>query len=214
MSTENTPTRSPRLLIGLTGSIGAGKSTVASLIEKRCPVLYTDRIARDIMEQDDAVREAISERFGVQAYLSDGAVDRRFLAELVFEDAVKLAALNEIVHPPTVETVSAMAAELHEQGHPMVFVESALIFEAELEEQFDYIVAVIADVQIATERIMRRDDVDASAVERRMRTQLPPEEKAELADFTIRNSGSLEDLARSTSAILTILHSLGSRPAA
>lgn len=214
MSTENTSAQPPQLLVGLTGSIGAGKSTVASLIEKRYPVLYTDRIARDIMEQDDAVREAITERFGVQAYLSDGAVDRRFLAELVFEDAVKLAALNEIVHPPTVEAVNKSAAELHEQGHRMVFVESALIFEAELEAQFDYIVAVIADVQVATRRIMQRDSVDASAVERRMRVQLPPEEKADLADFTIRNNGSREDLERSTGAILTILNSLGSRPAA
>ena len=206
------PTDAPGLLVGLTGSIGAGKSTVASIIEERYPVLYTDRIARDIMERDDAVRSALIERFGVQAYLSDGSIDRRWLAELVFEDASKLAALNDIVHPPTVEEVNNRAAELHAAGHRMVFVESALIFEAELEEQFDFIVAVVADVQKATARIIERDAVDAAAVERRMRTQLPPEEKADLADFTIRNNGNLEDLRRSTTAILTILNSLRVRP--
>jgi dephospho-CoA kinase len=200
------------LLVGLTGSIGSGKSTVASLIEERYPVLYTDRIARDIMEADGVVRDAITERFGVQAYLSDGAVNAKFLAELVFEDDVKLDLLNEIVHPPTVEFVNDAAAKMHADGHRMVFVESALIFEAELEEQFDFIVAVISDMQIAMDRIMKRDGVDREAVERRMRAQLPPEEKSDLADFTIRNNGSLEDLKKSTAAILTILNSLRSRP--
>jgi len=94
----------------------------------------------------------------------------------------------------------------------MVFVESALIFEAELEEQFDFIVAVIADVQIAMERVVKRDGADRASVERRMRAQLPPEEKSDLADFTIRNNGSMEDLQKSTAAILTILNSLRSRP--
>ncbi|MCB2204282.1 dephospho-CoA kinase [bacterium] len=214
MSEQQKQHNAPDLLIGLTGSIGAGKSTVASIIEEQYPVLNTDRIARDIMEQDDAVRDAIIDRFGMQAYLSDASIDRRFLAELVFEDAKKLADLNAIVHPPTVDAVNARAAELHAEGKRMVFVESALIFEAGLDEQFAFIVAVIADVQIARERVMKRDNVDAAAVERRMRVQLPPEEKADLADFVIRNNGSEEDLRRSTNAILTILNSLGTRPAA
>jgi dephospho-CoA kinase len=201
----------PSLLIGLTGSIGAGKSTVASIIEENHPVLNTDRIARDIMELDDAVRAAITEQFGIQAYLSDGTLHRTFLAEILFTDEKKLTAVNAIVHPPTVLTVRKRADELHTQGHRLVFVESALIFEADLEGEFDYIVAVVSDMELALQRIMKRDDLDEQSVRRRMRLPLPPEEKSALADFTIRNNGTLEDLRKSTRAILTILKSLQSR---
>ena len=136
-----------QLLIGLTGSIGAGKSTVAAIIEKQFPVLNTDRIARDIMEQDDAVRDALTEEFGIQAYLSDGSLNRTFIAELVFEDEKKLSTVNGIVHPPTVLEVRRRAAEHHAEGHRLVFVESALIYEAGLDGEFDYIVAVISDME-------------------------------------------------------------------
>lgn len=201
-----------QLLIGLTGSIGAGKSTVAEIIEKQYPVLNTDRIARDIMEHDDAVRGALTEQFGVQAYLSDGSLNRTFLAELVFEDEKKLTTVNNIVHPPTVHAVRRLAAEHHAEGRRLVFVESALIYEAGLDGEFDYIVAVISDMETSLRRIMKRDDLTERSVRRRMRLQLPPEEKAELADFTIRNNSTREALERSTNAILSIISCLQPRP--
>ena len=201
-----------QLIIGLTGSIGAGKSTVAAIIEKQYPVLNTDRIARDIMEHDDAVRDALTEEFGIQAYLSDGSLNRTFVAELVFEDEKKLTTVNSIVHPPTVLEVRRLAAEHHAKGKRLVFVESALIYEAALDTEFDYIVAVISDMETVLRRIMKRDDLTERSVRRRMRLQLPPEEKAELADFTIRNNSSLEALEKSTNAILSILSRLQPRP--
>ncbi len=199
----------PPLLIGLTGSIGAGKSTVASMIAETHPVLDTDGIAREIMENDAAVRAALTERFGIQVFLSDGTLDRHFLASLVFDDADKLEALNAIAHPPTIERVTQLAAKLHGEGERLVFVESALIFEVGIEEMFDYTVAVVADTEISIERIMKRDHSDRTAALRRIRFQLPPEEKSGLADFTIRNNGNLEDLRRATTSIILILSRLG-----
>ncbi|MBE0645157.1 MAG: dephospho-CoA kinase [Bacteroidetes bacterium] len=199
------------LLIGLTGSIGSGKSTVAALIGEEYPVLDTDRIARDIMESDEAVRASLIERFGMQTYLSDGTLDRQFLASLVFEDTAKLRALNAIVHPPTMERVMIQAAKLHAEGKRLVFVESAIIFEVGIEETFDYTVAVVAETELTITRIMERDKSDRDAVLSRLRHQLPPEEKSGLADFTIRNNGTLEDLKSATASIVLILSRLGKR---
>ncbi len=195
------------LLIGLTGGIGAGKSTVAALIREEYPVLDTDRIAREIMESDEAVRAALTERFGVQTFLSDGTLDRRFLGSLVFDDAVKLRDLNAIVHPPTMDQVMRQAAALHEEGKRL----SAIIFEVGIEDAFDYTVSVIADTERTITRIMERDQCDRDAALSRLRHQLPPEEKSGLADFTIRNNGSLEDLIRATASIVRIISCLGKR---
>lgn len=204
-------TRQDGLLIGLTGGIGSGKSTVASIIERTHPVLYTDRIARELMQHNEALREAVVERFGVQAYLSDGSLDRRWLAEVVFGDSRALAELNAIVHPPTLEFVRLEAARLFAGGARMVIVESALIFEAELEEDFDYTVCVLADFDSTVQRLLQRDGTTREQVLERMRHQLPPEEKAGLADFTIHNSGSLDELEQSTRLILGILAALKPR---
>ncbi|MFA6232956.1 MAG: dephospho-CoA kinase [Bacteroidota bacterium] len=199
------------ILIGLTGSIGAGKSTVAALIREEYPVLDTDRIARELMESDETIRTALTERFGVQTFISDGTLDRHFLASLVFDDTAKLRALNDIVHPPTMTRVQQLAEALHAENIRLVFVESAIIFEVGLEDAFDYTVAVVADTELTIQRIMERDASDREAAISRLRHQLPPEEKSGLADFTIRNNGTLEQLKKATEAIVLILSRLGKR---
>jgi dephospho-CoA kinase len=200
------------LLIGLTGSIGAGKSTVAGIIREQYPVLDTDRIARDIMESDDVVRNSLTECFGSSVFHTDGTLDSQFLASVVFADAKQLGMLNEIVHPPTILRVREAAVALHAEGSRLVFVESALVFEAGIEEEFDYTVAVISDPELSLERIMQRDGIDRESAMLRLQRQLPPEEKARLADFTIRNNSGLEELRRATGIILLIVSRLGRRP--
>lgn len=199
------------LLIGLTGSIGAGKSTVAGIIREKYPVLDTDLIAREIMEHDEAIRDALVERFGVQTYFSDGSLDRQFLSSIAFGDEDNLQALNQIVHPPTIQQVLEKASKLAEEGHRLIFVESALIFEAEIEDMFDYTIAVSAETEHIIQRISARDGIERDRVLVRLRHQLPPEEKTNLADFVIRNNGDVSDLRAATTAIISILSHLGKR---
>ena len=202
------------LLIGLTGSIGAGKSTVAAIIGEQYPVLDSDRIARGIMDEDDAVRAALVREFGAPVLADDGTIDRPYLAGVVFGDEKRLARLNAIVHPPTIARIRAEASALHAAGTRLVFVESALIFEAGIEDEFDYTVAVLADTETAIARVMARDHCDRATAEDRMRNQLSPEQKAALADFTIRNDQGPEALRKAAHIILLILSRLGKRPAA
>lgn len=199
------------LLIGLTGSIGAGKSTAADIIGRQYPVLDADDIARSIMDEDDAVRAALVRAFDAGILHADGSIDRPKLARLVFTNEQQLARLNAIVHPPTMARIRSLAAAEHANGHRLVFVESALIFEAGIEEEFDYTVAVMADAETAIARVMARDHCDRATAEARMRNQLPPEHKAALADFTIRNNAGIEELQKATSMILLILSRLGKR---
>lgn len=199
------------LFIGLTGGIGSGKSTVAAHIAQRHPVLHADEIARVCMLDDEQVRDDLRRIFGEQVYLSDGGLNRTWLAEVVFNDGDKLAKLNAIVHPPTHARILAEAQRLFSEGARMVFVESALIYEARLDEDFDYVLTVLADPEIAVQRIIARDGVSAEAVRDRMRHQLAPEEKADLADFTIRNNGTVEEMLRATDIILMMLSALRRR---
>jgi len=207
MNTSSTP----GILIGLTGGIGSGKSTVARIIEEHYPVLYSDSIARDIMENDEKVRGDIVRLFGVQAYRSDASLDRLWLAEVVFNDDAKLAKLNSIVHPPTLERLNAEAETHFADGTRMVFVESAILFESGLESLFDYTLAVHVDPEIALHRIALRDGVGEETIRARMRRQFAPDETASLADFVIRNDASLDDLRLAVESILTILSSLRRR---
>ncbi len=199
------------LFVGLTGGIGSGKSTVAAFIAQRHPVLFADKIARECMLGDEQVRADLTQLFGQQVYLSDGSLNREWLAEVVFNDGRKLSQLNAIVHPPTHSRILAETERLFDEGARMVFVESALIYEARLDEDFDYVVAVLTDPELAVQRIVERDGVDPGTVRERMRHQLPPEEKAGLADFTIRNNGTPEAMLRAAEVILAMLATLRRR---
>jgi dephospho-CoA kinase len=109
------------------------------------------------------------------------------------------------------EQVRQLSEELHAAGNRLVFVESAIIFEVGIEYVFDYTVAVVAETELVIERIIERDRSDRQAALSRLRHQLPPEEKSGLADFTIRNNGSLEQLQKATTSIVLILSRLGKR---
>ena len=129
------------LKIGLTGGIGSGKTTVAQIFEVLAiPVYYADQAAKDLMNQDPELKKEIIAAFGNEVY-KEGKIDRSFLGAMVFADSEKLARLNSIVHPATLNDASSW---MQNQKSPYAIKEAALIFEAGLEKFFDFIIGVSA----------------------------------------------------------------------
>lgn len=170
--------------IGITGGIGSGKSTVCRLFElKGIPVYDSDAQARRLMQEDAALREKITARFGAQTYRG-GVLDRTALAGKVFGDPQALADLNALVHPVV---MADFAAWSERQEAPYVVLESAILFEAGLEGAVDKTVAVLAPEPVRVERTCRRDKSDPETVRRRIAAQADDDTLAARADYTLVN---------------------------
>ena len=195
------------LKIGITGGIGSGKSLVTGFIEKMgYPVIKSDDVAKDLMQNDEQVKRRIIKEFGASVY-KNGILDTKFLAGNVFSSPEKVLAINSIVHPATTQKVDQLAGQLFAQ-HRLVFVESALIFEAEIEDQFDYVVLIYSDEKTRIERVMKRQKISLSEIEKRISFQMPEDQKKELADFVIDNSSTIAELESRTGFIVTLFKSL------
>lgn len=193
-----------KLLIGITGGIGSGKSIVSSIIESRgfC-VLKSDLIAKEIMQNDENVKKKIIEYFGTDAYLKNG-LNTKFLAEKVFSSKENVEKINSIVHPPTIQKTKELA-EIEFQKANIVFVESALIYEAKIEDMFDYIILIYSDEQTRIQRVMDRDKISEEQIRRRIQFQIPDEKKKQWADFVIENNNNIENLNKNVLFILKLI---------
>lgn len=176
--------------VAITGGIGSGKSKVVELLARRGVSAYdSDSRAKSLMASSAELRAKIIESFGSEAY--DGeVVNRRYLAERVFNDKRALAKLNAIVHPAVMADFEQWAEE--QEGNYVV-MESAILFEAGLEGSFDAIVAVMAPEVLRLERAMRRDGASEEQIRERMQNQLSDEERCDRSTFAIVNI-ELDDL--------------------
>lgn len=172
------------LCIGLTGGIGSGKSVVASMFHAMgIPVLNADALAKDIMQNNPAVKQQIMEAFGPDAYQETG-LSRAYIANIVFKDPYQLQVLNAIVHPATIAASLAWAAE---QTAPYVIKEAALFFESGSAEGMDFMVGVYAPDALRIKRVMQRDQSSREAVLDRMKQQISQSIKMKLCDKVIIN---------------------------
>ena len=170
--------------VGITGGIGSGKSHVCSILEGYGVAVYdADSRAKGLMRDSLVLRDALVARFGQDVYTNEG-INRAYLAERVFSDAEELKALNAIVHPAVMDDFDRWAME---QEGDYVVLESAILFEAHLEDRVDVVVAVMAPVELRLERAMLRDGASREQIESRMRNQLTDEERVERAKYAIVN---------------------------
>lgn len=201
------------LLVGVTGNFGSGKTTVCKIIENLgYPVIYSDLLAKELMQKNKKLKEKLISTFGNEVYLPDGSLNREFLAEKVFangEEAEKrLALLNSIVHPFVLDESKRIINSLILEGKDLIFFESALIYEAEIQELFDYVILVFADKNKVIERLTENEKFTREEIERRLSKQIDVEEKQKVADFTIFNNGSLEELKRNVEFVLEMIKEL------
>lgn len=172
------------LKIGLTGGIGSGKSTVAKVFETLgIPVYYADDAAKRLMNEDEELKQKLKEQFGDDIYSHDG-LNKKKLANIVFNAPDKLAVLNQLIHPATIRDA---AVWLNAQTSPYAIKEAALIFESGAQQELDHVIGVTAPAPLRIQRTMQRDGVTREEVIARMDRQMNETIKMKLCDFVIRN---------------------------
>lgn len=190
-------------LIGLTGGIGSGKTSVARFIEKiGYPVYNSDIRAKEIVNDNAELKAKIIALLGEKAYDEQGNYCRKWVAEQIFNDDTKRLALNNIIHPAVKQDFENWKKN---QNSKLIFKETALLFEAGLDKNCDAIILITADENIRIKRVMERDKKNEEEVLAIIRKQMSEEEKRQKSDFVIENNGDLEILEEKTKEILTYL---------
>jgi dephospho-CoA kinase len=182
-------------VVGLTGNIASGKSTVARRLEERgVPVIDADVLAREAVAPGSPALAAIAARFGAAVIDPAGALDRPALRRIVFGDADALAALDAIVHPAVRSRRDALLARRRERGSAVVVCDIPLLFEANLEADVDLILLVDAPRALRLERIERDRGLSRAEAIAMIDAQRPAEGKRARSDYVIDNDGSLDEL--------------------
>lgn len=172
-------------IIGITGGIGSGKSTVARIFGLLgIPVYSADDAAKEIMVKDPVLVAQIREHFGPESYLADGSLHRKFISGIVFNDKTQLEVLNALVHPATIRHSEEWAAR---QQAPYVIKEAALMFETESFHYVDKVICVYSPEALRIHRVMKRDNITRNEVLARMHKQIDDRIKMKLADHVIYN---------------------------
>ena len=199
------------LLVGLTGGIGSGKSTVARLLEKRGAVVFdADLLAREAVEPGTPGHAAVIERFGADVLAPGGELDREALASIVFADPSARRDLEEIVHPE-VRRLFAEGSEAYRDTDRVVVFSAPLLVETGMHTAFEILVVVSATVATQIERLMRQRGMSESSIRARIEAQAPLEDKAAVADFLVDNEGTLDELE---SQVDRLWSDLSARPVA
>lgn len=187
------------LLVGLTGNIASGKSTVARLFGGwGATLIDADVLARQAVDVGMPAYHAIVERWGQSVTAPDGPIDRRVLRQRVFADSEQLEALNAIVHPEVQRLRDQLVDEARRRGDRIVVCDIPLLFERRLAEQFDRIVLVDAPRPVRMDRLVRDRGLETTEAMKMIASQMPAELKRARADYIIDNTGTTDELEHRT----------------
>ncbi len=178
-------------VIGITGTIGSGKSLVGTILaEEGVPVIDTDHVVHRLLASDPLVHTALRARFGDDIFLPSGEIDRKKL-RFIFKDKQAKADLEAVLHPRVKSECRRLIAEL--RGHRRVAVLVPLLFEAKMEGEYDEVWTVVASEEVVRARVKKRDNLTDDEVSARLAAQFPQEEKVKRSDRVLDNSGTIDD---------------------
>lgn len=194
------------VVIGLTGGIACGKSTVAAMLEARgIPVVDADVVARDVVAPGTEGAEAVRARFGDAVMAPDGGVLRAALAARVFPVAEERAALNALLHPRIAAESAQRLQALGAQGHVIAVYDAALLVETGSWRAMEALVVVSCSPEVQRARLLSRNGGDAADADARIAAQLPLAEKERVATWVLRNDGTVDALGRQVDAVVAEL---------
>ncbi len=194
------------MILGLTGGIATGKSTVTGMLRERgIPVIDADQIAREVVEPGKPAYEAIVRHFGREILLEDGQIDRKKLGEVVFSDETERQKLNAIVHPEVRRVMREEAEAAEAGGAEIVFMDIPLLFESKLQHMVEKIAVVYAPADMQLARMIERDELEEEQAQKRLRAQFPIDQKKSEADFLIDNSASREETVKQVEQMLAVI---------
>lgn len=174
------------LIVGLTGGIGSGKSTVAKIFDQiGIPIYQSDIAAKNLMNQNLQLKQSIIDLFGAESYV-DGILNRRYIANIVFNNPDILTKLNQLVHPLVFEDFDNWYQKIA-TNVPYIIKEAALLIETKVHQKLDYLIVVTAPKQLKIERVMTRDKITEAQVLERMKNQQTESYYREHASFLIHN---------------------------
>ena len=175
-------------IIGLTGLTGAGKSTVAQkLMAYGCYHIDADKVAREVINNNENVKNKLKERFGADVINADGTTNRPLLASRAFADTDSTNALNEITHPAVIEEIKSIIKDMEEVGYRGIIIDAIALFESGLDSLCDFNVTVVAPKEIRLERIMKRDNITEEKALERINAQKDESFFTSKADFVFWN---------------------------
>ena len=200
------------LVVGLTGGIASGKSTVAGILKDLgALVIDADILSREVVLPHTRCWKSITAHFGKGILNKDLSINRKKLASRIFSDPEKRMRLNRIIHPAIKKRIRQLITDIgHDDAGALVIVDAALLVETGMYRDYDRLVVVAAAENVQRARLMRRDRCSFKAAQRRLRSQLPLAPKMQVADYVINNQGSLAQTRRQTRMLFKLLCALPS----
>ena len=191
-------------LVGVTGIIGSGKTTVSRLFGKLGAAIFDADVAARKSTEDVEIISRIGETFGNQIFDSNGILDRKKLANIVFSSESKLRQLNSIVHPHVRKQMWNFVEVQQELAEvALIIIDSPLIYETDLYTHLDFIVVVSSDIEACIQRVQQRNGLSREEIQDRLSRQIPLEKKIKRADFNIDNNNQVKSLNKHVQSVFT-----------